>query len=73
MDGALEFDEHGRESNSNKAKTGFDNRLAPATGDDFLWVLSLFVQRKYLALSESENTPFKKESTHLSGAKEHYI
>ena len=25
MDGALEFDEHGRESNSNKAKTGFHN------------------------------------------------
>jgi hypothetical protein len=49
MDGALEFGEQGRESNSNKAKTSFHNRIAPESGDDFLWVLSLFVQRKYLA------------------------
>ena len=58
-DGALEFDEQGGESNSNRAKPGFHNRIAPATGDDFLWILSLFVQRKYLALSESEMTHIK--------------
>ena len=55
MDGALEFDEHGRESNSNKANNGFHNKIAPASGDSFLWVLSLSVQRKYLASSRSEN------------------
>jgi hypothetical protein len=32
MDGALEFVEHGCESNSNKAKTGLPNTLASATG-----------------------------------------
>ena len=35
MDGALEFDEQGRESNSNKAKTGFLNKIALATGKHF--------------------------------------
>jgi len=35
MDGALEFDEHGRESNSNKANTGFHNRLHTQRGEHF--------------------------------------
>jgi len=56
MDGALEFDEQGRESNSNMANNGFHNQVAPASGDSFLWVLSLSVQRKYLASSGSEIT-----------------
>jgi hypothetical protein len=43
MDGALEFDEQGRESNSNKAKASFHNMVAPVSGDSFLWVLSLSV------------------------------
>ena len=35
MDGALEFDEQGRESNSNKANNGFHNKIAPAAGGRF--------------------------------------
>jgi hypothetical protein len=49
MDGALEFVEHGCESNSNKAKTGLPNTLASASGHDFPSPLSLFVQRKGVA------------------------
>ena len=35
MDGALEFDKQGRESNSNKANTGFHNKFASARGTIF--------------------------------------
>jgi hypothetical protein len=40
MDGALEFDEQGSESNSNKANNGFLNSVAPASGEAFLCLLS---------------------------------
>ena len=61
MDGALEFDEHGRESNSNKAKTGFHNTIAHASGGSFLWVLSLSVQRKYLFPGGNEKPHYDKQ------------
>jgi hypothetical protein len=37
-----------------QGKTGFSNMFAPASGDSFLWVLSLSVQRKYLVPSGNE-------------------
>jgi hypothetical protein len=64
MDGALEFDEHGRESNSHRANNGILNTLAPATEGSFLWILSLSVQRKYLAFGESEKTHLKINKIH---------
>ena len=63
MDGALEFDEHGRESNSNKAKTGFHNTIAHASGGSFLWVLSLSAQRKYLVPGGNEKTLYARRGT----------
>jgi len=61
MDGEPGFAEHGSESKPERAKKTKNSLLTPTTGDDFLWILSLFVQRKYLALSESEKTQHDKQ------------
>jgi hypothetical protein len=55
MDGEPGFAEHGCESKPDKAKKQKNSLVTPATGDSFLWVLSLSAQRKYLASSGSEN------------------
>jgi hypothetical protein len=59
-DGALEFVEQGCESNSNRARTGLANTVAPTSGDSFLWVLSLSAQRKYLGPGGPTSTFFSE-------------
>ncbi|MGD8785301.1 MAG: hypothetical protein PVG75_12735 [Thioalkalispiraceae bacterium] len=65
--GALEFDEHGRESNSNKAKTGFPNTLAPASGERFS-LTTFFVRTKKVGRPSGAKSTFhdkQKESYSL--------
>ena len=68
MDGEPGFAEQGCESKPDKAKKHKNSLVTPATGDDFLWILYLFVQRKYLVPSGNENNikikkrKFKKTS-----------
>ena len=56
MDGEPGFAEHGSESKPVRAKKQKNSLVTPATGDDFLWILSLLVQRKYLVPSGNEKT-----------------